>query len=129
MRDLTLYILLALQIVMAVVTSWILMIPVFPSALQYGFVVPFMVMLVTGGAIVAALVTTRRLAAGGGDFTPDACWKGGLFYYNPNDPAIFVEQRVGIGYTLNFGHRWAWLVMVLMLLPGLAVTLFTMAAN
>ena len=32
-----------------------------------------------------------------GDATPDDAWKvGGLFYFNPRDPAIWVENRVGL---------------------------------
>ena len=34
-----------------------------------------------------------------GDATPDDAWKvGGLFYFNPRDPAIWVENRIGPGY-------------------------------
>lgn len=33
----------------------------------------------------------------------DQYWKWGSFYYNPNDPSIFVEKRVGIGWTVNMG--------------------------
>lgn len=32
-----------------------------------------------------------------GDATPDSAWKGGVFYYNPDDPALFVEKRSGLG--------------------------------
>jgi uncharacterized membrane protein len=45
-----------------------------------------------------------------GDGTPDACWKLGIFYFNPADPSIFVAKRFGIGCTLNFGNRWTWTV-------------------
>lgn len=31
----------------------------------------------------------------------DKYWKWGMIYYNPNDPTVFVEKRVGIGWTLN----------------------------
>jgi uncharacterized membrane protein len=40
--------------------------------------------------------------------TSEEFWKWGQVYYNPDDPALFVEKRVGIGYTLNFAHRAAW---------------------
>ena len=46
-----------------------------------------------------------------GDRTPDQCWKAGMFYVNPDDPAVFVEKRFGIGYTLNFARPAAWLLM------------------
>ncbi len=50
-------------------------------------------------------------AAAGGDRTPNACWKLGIFYFNPADPSVFVLKRFGIGYTLNFGNRWGWAVL------------------
>jgi uncharacterized membrane protein len=57
-----------------------------------------------------------------GDATPDHAWKvGGLFYFNPNDPAIWVENRVGLGYTLNMGNLRAWLLIGgMMLVPVIA---------
>jgi uncharacterized membrane protein len=30
---------------------------------------------------------------------------GGLFYYNPDDPALIVEKRDGLGYTYNFAGK------------------------
>jgi uncharacterized membrane protein len=49
-----------------------------------------------------------------GDRRTDACWKWGMFYVNPDDPAIFIEKRFGIGYTLNFGNPWAWAAIALL---------------
>ncbi|NOZ77694.1 MAG: DUF1648 domain-containing protein [Acidobacteria bacterium] len=73
-------------------------------------------------AIVVIVVLLIRAGQGGaridggaggeerptGDRSEDRFWKAGVFYVNPDDPAIFVEKRFGIGYTLNFGHRWVW---------------------
>lgn len=42
------------------------------------------------------------------EVTPDACWHLGSIYYNRHDPALFVQKRVGLGYTLNFGNRLTW---------------------
>ncbi|QDZ14442.1 DUF1648 domain-containing protein [Humibacter ginsenosidimutans] len=41
--------------------------------------------------------------------TPDApdddrYWKGGLIYVNRDDPAVFVQRRFGVGWTVNFGR-------------------------
>ncbi len=41
----------------------------------------------------------------------DSYWKAGVFYYNPNDPAIFVSKRVGVGYTMNFANKWSWVAL------------------
>ena len=60
----------------------------------------------------------RLAPAGAGevisDRTPDRNWIWGLFYYNPDDPALMVEKRFGIGWTLNFAHRGAWVFIGLM---------------
>jgi uncharacterized membrane protein len=47
-----------------------------------------------------------------GDRTPDARWIGGLVYFNPTDPALLVEKRMGIGWTLNFGNPWSWVPLI-----------------
>jgi uncharacterized membrane protein len=57
-----------------------------------------------------------------GDASPDHAWKaGGLWYFNPRDPAIWVENRIGPGYGLNMGNPRAWLLIAgLMLVPMIA---------
>lgn len=57
---------------------------------------------------------TNPEAAGNG--TPDECWKFGVLYFNPDDAALWVEKRAGIGYTMNFAHISAWVIMALILL-------------
>jgi uncharacterized membrane protein len=50
------------------------------------------------------------------DNTPDSCWKWGIIYYNPEDPALVVETRTGrSGCDLNFGNKWSWLVTAVIL--------------
>lgn len=44
------------------------------------------------------------------DPTPNECWKGGMFYYNPHDAALFVPRRDGMGFTVNLANRWSWLI-------------------
>jgi uncharacterized membrane protein len=62
-----------------------------------------------------------RARDSGSDGTPDACWKFGLFYYNPNDSALLVERRFGIGYTINFGNRTLWWILGVVALAILLV--------
>ncbi|OFW11222.1 MAG: hypothetical protein A3H96_25610 [Acidobacteria bacterium RIFCSPLOWO2_02_FULL_67_36] len=57
------------------------------------------------------LVRVVRERDSGSDGTPDACWKLGLIYYNPEDSALMVEKRFGIGYTVNFGNRTLWWIV------------------
>ena len=69
-----------------------------------------------GGIVgTSAIRVVRRLAvtdgAPVGDTTPDSCWIFGRLYLNRADPTLFVEKRMGLGYTLNLGNPWSWLVM------------------
>ncbi|HWF19656.1 MAG TPA: DUF5808 domain-containing protein [Verrucomicrobiae bacterium] len=58
-----------------------------------------------------------------GDRTPDECWKLGVFYFNRTDPALFVEKRFGVGWTLNMARpgAWAFLGAILLLSVGSVV--------
>ncbi|MGA9884788.1 MAG: DUF5808 domain-containing protein [Candidatus Acidiferrales bacterium] len=56
-----------------------------------------------------------------GDGTLDEHWKMGIFYYNPDDPALLVEKRFGIGYTFNFARGLAWVILALLIIIPLAL--------
>jgi uncharacterized membrane protein len=74
--------------------------------------------------LVLMIRALRRAAATpAGDRTPDACWKLGIFYFNPADPAVFVAKRFGVGYTFNFASRWSWLMLAALLVVVAAGTL------
>ncbi len=53
----------------------------------------------------------------------DQYWKGGLFYFNPEDPSIFVEKRFGVGWTMNFARPLGYFILIGPLLIILIVTL------
>lgn len=57
----------------------------------------------------------------------DKAWKLGVFYYNKEDPAVFVEKRFGIGSTVNMARWQAWLLgagLVLFIVLSIVVSLF-----
>ena len=43
----------------------------------------------------------------------DKNWILGNFYYNKNDPSIFIEKRIGIGWEVNLGNPIGLILMVL----------------
>ena len=43
-------------------------------------------------------------------------WIWGSFYYNPNDPSLFIEKRYGIGWTINLGTLAGKIIMIITLL-------------
>lgn len=53
---------------------------------------------------------------------PDGWRLGGIVYYAPEDPALFVPKRVGIGQTFNFARPMAWVILVAILALPLVIT-------
>ncbi len=72
--------------------------------------IPVLVLLIAG-LFTWPLIRLNSEPGSGQDQTPDDCWKWGLIYYNPSDPALMVERRFGIGYTLNLANRMSWVLV------------------
>jgi uncharacterized membrane protein len=62
-----------------------------------------------GGSRLKTSVSGKSVTINSND---DHHWKLGAFYYNPEDPALFLVKRFGIGWTLNFGHRISWIILL-----------------
>ncbi len=105
-------ILLAVEYFLAAVFAWAALLPLRPDPVKppgIGFFAAS-----TLGLFAALLWLIRPLAfpsprapeaaLPAGDRTADRHWKLGIFYVNPDDEAMLVEKRWGIGYTLNLGH-------------------------
>lgn len=56
----------------------------------------------------------------------DAHWKAGIFYFNPQDPSLFLPERFGIGWTLNWGRPAAWAIMAALLAVVVAFIAFAL---
>jgi uncharacterized membrane protein len=81
----------------------------------------------TLGGVVWIAVRNRKIQSAdpGAD---DRFWKAGLVYVNREDPSLVVPKRFGIGFTFNFGNRWAWLLLLLILAAPLMVLVVALAA-
>jgi uncharacterized membrane protein len=55
----------------------------------------------------------------------DQYWYGGIFYNNPDDPAVFVPKRYGLGWTVNFGRPLGKLFLIGTLLLPLVLLILT----
>ena len=84
----------------------------FPPGQVFGFAGGMMTVIVV--VTVIAVRRMQRPDAPRGEVTPDKCWHGGIFYYNPQDPALLVGKRIGVGWTFNFAHPVAWLILALL---------------
>ncbi|MDR0854703.1 MAG: DUF5808 domain-containing protein [Clostridiales Family XIII bacterium] len=45
----------------------------------------------------------------------DKYWKLGQFYFNKSDPAVWIEQRFGIGWTLNYARPLSWFFVAIII--------------
>ena len=126
--------LLSLEFFLAVIFSFVGLLPLMGN--RDPGIVP--ILIATLAMLAALIFAMSRLAkhhaklhaeteAGpstAGGTPPDEHWKAGVFYVNRDDAALFVPKRFGIGYTLNFGHATAWVIMGLVLVLPLILALF-----
>lgn len=95
-------------------------------------------MLSAGGTVVPLLGMTRlnevqealtELGAPAAFGTREAGWRwGGVFYVAPDDPAVFVSKRQGVGFTLNFARPTAWAILLGMVGVPIALALLGIVA-
>ena len=109
----------SLQLFLYPATLSFILIALLPLVRVPAWVIPIVLL-----ASIAALLYWSYLkinATPEAERVPRDTWKAGIIYWNPNDPAIFVPKRVGVGYTLNFANKWSWLavvaLVVIVLLP------------
>ncbi|RIU88797.1 DUF1648 domain-containing protein [Oceanobacillus picturae] len=115
------------------------------SFIQYSFYQPIQSellvgapLVLTGGMIIAALLLSITTGQGGSrvrkqsvnnssyvDRDDDRYWKLGQFYFNKNDPALFLEKRFGIGWTVNMARPLAWIMLlgIILLAAGIPILL------
>lgn len=53
------------------------------------------------------------------DRDDDEYWKLGQFYFNKEDPAVFIEKRFGIGWTNNWANPISWFFIIGIILVSL----------
>jgi uncharacterized membrane protein len=119
------YFLVAVEFFLAACTSAVALLPLTGNPGIAAILVLTTAMLAAIFPLAHSLNKSRAPFAQGhsGDGTLDEHWKMGLFYFNAEDPALLIEKRLGLGYTLNFGHASAWLILALVLVLPLVLLL------
>ncbi len=95
---------------MGLMFTLIALAPLYPEYVRPGWLAPAII-----AAIAILVIPVIRASSdpegSEAERTPDEAWKLGLIYYNPADPALMVEKRMGFGYTMNFGHPLSWVLV------------------
>lgn len=106
---------------------------IFPDLQKYENIVLFGVI---GFILISSLVLSFKTGQGGSrikidghlnenviDKDEDQHWKLGQFYFNKEDPAIFVEKRFGIGWTNNWAHPISWIFLIIIIGSAIGIPL------
>ncbi|WP_404458203.1 DUF1648 domain-containing protein [Oceanobacillus kapialis] len=95
-------------------------------------------LILSGAIIITTMILSITTGQGGSrvkkksssgsdviDRDDDRYWKLGQFYFNKNDPAVFLEKRFGIGWTTNFARPLTWVILlgIIALAAGLPLLL------
>ena len=87
---------------------------------------PLLLVAVFLGPLTRVQDEIRQIAGSDVLGTHPAGWRwSGLVYYAPEDPAVFVPKRMGIGQTLNFARPAAWAVLGAPVLVAVVLVLLT----
>jgi uncharacterized membrane protein len=81
--------------------------PIIELVVVFAFIAYIIIKVGQSGSRIGTSKSTPSKAAA----NDDSYWKLGVFYFNRDDPTIFLEKRFGIGYTLNFGNPISWIVI------------------
>lgn len=69
-------------------------------------------LLAAGAVMVWNQARAKRFVPATVELGSDDRWRGGLFYVDRQDPALFVQSRCGTGYSLNYGRVAAWPISI-----------------
>lgn len=96
---------------------------VVPTLVTIAVLVTWMVRVGQAGHRLPALPGEEDEDTGLTQRDDDRHWRlSGLVYVNRQDPAIFVHQRVGLGWTMNLGHPVSWVVLAALVLLAVLVS-------
>lgn len=91
-------------------------------------------LLISFGMLIGAIVLSITTGQGGSrlgkaksntghiiDRDDDEYWKLGQFYFNRDDPSLFLEKRFGIGWTNNWARPLSWIILLIIILLAVGI--------
>lgn len=103
------------------------------TSLGIGFMVfSFILPLLSGLYMFIIWIKYRKSTPSHTSYSPEddeRHWIWGSFYYNSDDPSLFIEKRYGIGWTINVGHPMGKVIMVLTIILILGSIFFPLIVS
>ncbi|MBT2216962.1 DUF1648 domain-containing protein [Virgibacillus dakarensis] len=88
---------------------------IMPLIFSFGIVLGAIVLVVTTGQGGSRVKVSKGENGSIIDRDDDKYWKMGQFYFNKNDPALFLEKRFGVGWTNNWAHPLSWIILLVII--------------
>lgn len=104
---------LVLSFLLVMMMGWIQAISLYERKMEGSLMIVSMLPLLLSGIWMVRLFQMNRERSQFDRLSrdQDRHWKLGTLYWNPEDPAMFVEKRSGLGWTMNFAKPTAWMVL------------------
>ncbi|GMK40900.1 membrane protein [Paenibacillus sp. CCS19] len=117
---------LVLSFLLVLMMGWVQAVSLYEGKMAGSLVIVSMLPLIVAGVWMVRLFRMNRERSQFDRISrdQDRHWKLGSLYWNPEDPAIFIEKRSGIGWTMNWAKPSAWLVMFGPIILIVLVSLF-----
>jgi len=97
------------------------LITVIPLIFTIGIVLGSIFLSITTGQGGSRVKTTTGGNGSVIDRDDDRYWKLGMFYFNSNDPSLFLEKRFGVGWTINFARPLVWIVFIVIIALAIGI--------
>lgn len=88
--------------------QWFVYLTIFYTLFVLGYTVALSLKYGQGGERLKIHGITEEPTKSAQRYNEDRYWKLGVFYYNPDDPSIWIEKKFGIGMTINFARWQSW---------------------
>ncbi|WP_249872769.1 DUF1648 domain-containing protein [Oceanobacillus saliphilus] len=83
-----------------------------PLVITFGLIMGAVILSITTGQGGSRIKSTSSKSGKIINRDDDKYWKLGQFYYNKQDPALFLEKRFGVGWTINLARPLAWIILL-----------------
>ncbi|GAB2562828.1 DUF1648 domain-containing protein [Gracilibacillus alcaliphilus] len=106
-----------LSFIYSILTTLVIVISLMISAIMIIGAIVLAITTGQGGSRVKHVRTTDNTVVNQTDGTvvnreDDHYWKLGQFYFNRDDPSLFLEKRFGVGWTINLANPLAWIILI-----------------
>lgn len=98
---------------------------IIPLTISFGTLIGAIALSITTGQGGSRIGKSESKSGEFIDRDDDEHWKLGQFYFNKEDPSLFLEKRFGVGWTNNWARPLSWIILlaIILLAAGIPILL------